>query len=143
MQALGAVGGKSAALDGLRRIPSPAQLDAASQSIIGRLALELGDADLAVGYLTRAARAAPDAATLGALGVAFGAQGRPTEAIAAMEQAVRLDTANVAGHVNLAVAYAQAGRLVDARREAQTALDLKPDYERARKLLEALKRAGG
>jgi tetratricopeptide (TPR) repeat protein len=143
VQALGAVGGKSAALDGLRRIPSPAQLDAASQSIIGRLALELGDANLAIEYLTRAARDAPDAATLGALGLALGMQGKRAEAIAALEQAVRLDPTNVAGHLNLAVAYAQAGRLPDARREAQTALDLKPDYERARNLLDALKKAGG
>jgi Flp pilus assembly protein TadD len=55
------------------------------------------------------------------------------------ERGVDLDPADPAAHLNLAVAYAEAGLTPEARRQAQEALRLKPDYERARQFLAKLR----
>ena len=57
-----------------------------------------------------------------------------------LETAERLAPSSASVHLNLGVAYAQSGRLADARREAQEALRLAPDYEKAHALLAALDR---
>jgi Flp pilus assembly protein TadD len=57
-----------------------------------------------------------------------------------LEEAVRLDEKNAAACLNLAVVLAEAGETTRARALARQALDLKPDYEKARALLKALDR---
>jgi Flp pilus assembly protein TadD len=52
---------------------------------------------------------------------------------------VALDPVDPAAQLNLAVALAEGGRPADARAHAQEALRLKPDYDRARQFLRALK----
>jgi tetratricopeptide (TPR) repeat protein len=47
---------------------------------------------------------------------------------------------NPTAHLNLAVALAETGRLDEAKRHAEEALRLKPDYENAQRLLDALER---
>jgi len=64
-------------------------------------------------------------------GDAFGA--RPD-----LEAAVRVDPANAAACLNLAAVLAGEGETDRARALARRALDLKPDYEKARALLDAL-----
>ncbi len=57
-----------------------------------------------------------------------------------LEEAVRLDGSNASACLNLAVVLAGAGETDGARSLARQALDLKPDYEKARALLQALDR---
>jgi 4-amino-4-deoxy-L-arabinose transferase-like glycosyltransferase len=57
-----------------------------------------------------------------------------------LEEAVRLDDTNASARVNLAVVLADAGETSRARSLARQALDLKPGYEKARALLQALER---
>jgi len=57
-----------------------------------------------------------------------------------LEEAVRLDGKNATARVNLAVVLADAGETSRALSLARQALDLKPDYEKARGLLQALER---
>jgi tetratricopeptide (TPR) repeat protein len=57
-----------------------------------------------------------------------------------LEEAVRLDGTNAAACLNLAVVLAEAGETNRARSLARQALDLKPDYEKARTFLQALER---
>jgi hypothetical protein len=57
-----------------------------------------------------------------------------------LEEAVRLDEKNAAACLNLAVVLAEAGETTRARALARQALDLRPDYEKARALLKALDR---
>lgn len=52
--------------------------------------------------------------------------------------AVSADPDNATARLNLAVVYAQQGRTEDARRNAEAALKLKPDYAKAKQLLSAL-----
>jgi 4-amino-4-deoxy-L-arabinose transferase-like glycosyltransferase len=56
-----------------------------------------------------------------------------------LEEAVRLDAANAAARLNLAVAYAMAGETERARTLAREALVLKPGYEKAEAFLKALR----
>ena len=135
-----ALGDSTAALVDLRQMASES-LDVRAASTVGRLALDLRDAPLAVRFLERATSLAPrDAANHAALGVALGLAGRQAEGLTALETAAQLDPNNASAHLNLAVAYASAGRYDDARREAKEAVRLKPDYERARELLRMLVR---
>jgi tetratricopeptide (TPR) repeat protein len=57
-----------------------------------------------------------------------------------LEEAVRLDDTNAAACLNLAVVLADAGDKSRALSLARQALDLKPGYEKARALLQALER---
>jgi tetratricopeptide (TPR) repeat protein len=57
-----------------------------------------------------------------------------------LEEAVRLDGANASARLNLAVDLAGAGETERARSLARQALELKPDYEKARALLVALEK---
>jgi len=57
-----------------------------------------------------------------------------------LEEAVRLDGKNATARVNLAVVLADAGETSRALSLSRQALDLKPDYEKARGLLQALER---
>jgi tetratricopeptide (TPR) repeat protein len=57
-----------------------------------------------------------------------------------LEEAVRLDGTNAAACLNLAAVLAGLGETNRARSLSRQALDLKPDYEKARALLQALER---
>ena len=56
-----------------------------------------------------------------------------------LEEAVRLDGANAAARLNLAVACAMAGETDRARTLAREALVLQPGYEKAEAFLKALR----
>jgi Flp pilus assembly protein TadD len=137
-----ALGHRDEALRALAAIPDPVRLGAASQFAAGQLALDLGDPRFAEPFLRRAAgHAAPGHGTpYESLGLALMTLGRRAEAVTAFETACRLDPASPTARLNLAVGYAEGGRLADARQQVAEALRLKPDYTRARELLEAIER---
>ena len=58
--------------------------------------------------------------------------GRHDAAIAEFERVVERNPANPAGHLALAAAYAQVGRIEDAEWQAQEILTLFPDFTLAR-----------
>ena len=60
------------------------------------------------------------------------------EAIAHYEAAVRLEPSNASMRNNLAVAYAQSGRIEEAIRQLKTALEHDPTHRGARGNLEKL-----
>ena len=66
--------------------------------------------------------------------------GDTTGAMPDLEEAVRLDPKNASARLNLAAILAGLGETSRARSLARQALVLKPDYEKARVLLEALER---
>jgi tetratricopeptide (TPR) repeat protein len=63
------------------------------------------------------------------LGMAFTAEGKPVEAIPALETYVKLQPGNPAGHYQLAMAYSRAGRKEDAKREAAQQRELAEKIE--------------
>lgn len=63
----------------------------------------------------------------------------PLLAIAPFEQSIAKDAGNPLYHYHLALALAKAGETVKARRAAEAALQIKPDYAEARALLGTLK----
>ncbi len=131
-----AIGNRDEAIRVLDAIPDPARLDGASQFAVGRLALDLGDPLAAEPFLRRASQAAPgNADAFESLGLALTLLDRRKDAIAAFETACRLDPASATAHLNLAVTYADSGRIAEARQQAEEALRLKPDYPRARDFL--------
>ena len=131
----------AAAIGVLRDLQTERNLDAQTDGSLGRLSLELGDHHLAVFFLERSVRRAPEnAATQAALGITLGLIGRREDGVRALEHAARLDPANAATRLNLAVAYADLGRIEDAKREATEALRLRPNYDRAREFLKRLGR---
>jgi Flp pilus assembly protein TadD len=58
-----------------------------------------------------------------------------SQAVQALRHATQLDPASQKAHLNLAVALAQQGALVDAAGHAARAVDLAPNDGRARELL--------
>ena len=140
-RALAASGFREDARTALGGIRGVEKMDADSLLAAGRLALDLGDPALAHRFLAPAAARAPDRASVQeSLGLSFGLLARRAEAVAALEAACRLDPLNATTRLNLAVMYGEAGRLPDARRTAEEALRLRPDYQRAREFLAALGR---
>ncbi|MGZ6971023.1 MAG: tetratricopeptide repeat protein, partial [Thermoanaerobaculia bacterium] len=112
----------------------------------GRSFESAGKSDDAITALSRSHEIDPDrpgaAALLSALlekrGLARVLTGDAAGARPDLEEAVRLDGANAPACVNLAVVLAGMGETNRARALARQALDLKPDYEKARALLQAL-----
>jgi len=74
------------------------------------------------------------------MGLALAMMGRYPEAISNFQHALALDPTDPGTHLNLAVAYAETGRIADARTHAQEALRRNPDYKKARQFLAALPR---
>ncbi|PYR92562.1 MAG: hypothetical protein DMF84_13775 [Acidobacteria bacterium] len=140
-RALAATGNRAGALQILQTIKPENPRDADSWDALGQLAMQLESPSLAAAFFNQAIIAAPNAAKpLQDLGLALAMMGRYPEAILNLERAVLLDPADPGGQLNLAVAYAEAGRIADARARAQEALRLKPDYAKARQFLAALPR---
>ena len=77
------------------------------------------------------------------LGLAFDRSGKPEEAIAVFQDALKLDPSNAETHLILGKTEMNSGRLDAAITELQEALRLSPNNEQARRLLsQAYARAG-
>ena len=119
----------------------PASTDAASFLALGRFALELRDAELGRRFSGEAVARDPlSAEAREQLGLCLGLLGRAQEATEQLSEAVRLDPGSASAHLNLATSHAQSGRFEAAREAARQALALRPEYPRARQLLEELER---
>jgi tetratricopeptide (TPR) repeat protein len=92
--------------------------DAGAEYISGELAGQMRDYAAAAEHFTKAIQLNPDFgdAYLG-LGMAFLSQKQYADAVSPLEQAVKLEPENPAGHYNLATAYARTGRKDAAERE--------------------------
>jgi tetratricopeptide (TPR) repeat protein len=133
-------GDRAGALQTLQGIRPDDPGDLQSWEELGKLALQLQSPSLAASFFDEAIRVAPRAAKPRQdMGLALAMMGRYEEAIAQFRQGIAADPTDAAAHLNLAVALAEAGRPADARTHAREALRLKPDYERARLFLKALK----
>lgn len=140
-RAQAAAGDRPRALATLRELPAAASLDTASLVAAARLALELRDPALAETWLTLASRHEPQSAAIQEpLGLAYAMQGRRDEGIAALERGVSLDPSSASARLNLAVLYAEAGHVDQARQQAIEALRLRSDYPQAQQFLRALPR---
>jgi tetratricopeptide (TPR) repeat protein len=98
-----------------------------------------------VGEAVRCFRSAVDidpdyVAALINLGRILGGQGRLDEAIAQVQRAVALDPANAAAPYNLGQLLAARGRIEEAVAACKEALRIRPEFEDARRELEALSR---
>jgi Flp pilus assembly protein TadD len=103
------------------------------------MALELDGPVEAERWLRAAVTALPkNAEAREKLGVSLLLQQRVTESIGPLETARALAPERATVHLNLAAAYARAGRVEDAREEAREALRLNPAESQAARLLAAL-----
>jgi tetratricopeptide (TPR) repeat protein len=133
-------GDRAGALQTLQGIRPENPSDSQSWDVLGQLALQLASPSLAASFFNEAIAAAPRTSKpYQDMGLALAMMGRYGEAIAQFQQGVALDPVDPAAQLNLAVALAEGGRPADARAHAQEALRLKPDYDRARQFLRALK----
>jgi tetratricopeptide (TPR) repeat protein len=133
-------GDRAGALQTLQSIRPDNPADSQSWDVLGELALQLESPSLAAAFFNEAIAAAPRTSKpYQDMGLALAMMGRYGEAIAQFQQGVALDAADPAAQLNLAVALAEGGRPADARAHAQEALRLKPDYDRAKQFLKALK----
>jgi tetratricopeptide (TPR) repeat protein len=106
---------------------------------LGSMALELDGPVEAERWLRAAVTALPkNAEAREKLGVSLLLQQRVTESIGPLEAARALAPERATVHLNLAAAYARAGRVEDAREEAREALRLNPAESQAARLLAAL-----
>jgi tetratricopeptide (TPR) repeat protein len=116
---------------------------------VGRSFEAAGKSDEAIASFGRALQAAaprPEAAPLLSAilekrGIARMTAGDATGGRADLEEAVRVDGANAAARLNLAVACGMAGETDRARALAREALAFQPGYEKARAFLAALDRS--
>jgi tetratricopeptide (TPR) repeat protein len=139
VRALGASGDRAEAIRVLQHV-RPAREDEVERWVaLGQLAIQLQDPQLVEMFSRKAISVRPDfAAGHGQLGIGLNLQGRWTEAVRELGEAIRLDPHNADPHVGLAVAEANIGRLADARRQVEEALRLDPRSEAARRLQQAL-----
>ncbi|MEO8659906.1 MAG: tetratricopeptide repeat protein [Bryobacteraceae bacterium] len=94
--------------------------NAGAEYVLGELAREDGEMPVAIGHFAKAARLEPGFADAHiGLGRALIGAERGAEAVAPLEQALKLQPANPAVHYNLAIAYKRAGREEDSLREAK------------------------
>ena len=76
------------------------------------------------------------------LGVALALAGRPEDALAAYQAALRLSPAAPQAHYNVGYALLEAGRPGEAREYFAAALRLQPDFAAARDILRRLQETG-
>jgi tetratricopeptide (TPR) repeat protein len=100
---------------------------------------EAGRVDLSIPAWQRAAELTGNVRDYERLGLAWAMVGRGTEALAALEHAVKIDNSIAAVRHNYGAALAAAGRYLEARAEAEAALKIDPDYQPAKLLLEGLR----
>ena len=99
----------------------------------------MGNDENTVKVAKRAAEASNAAQDYDRLGLAWALLGRAPEAIAAFSAAVQRDPNSAPIRLNFAVSLANGGRPDLARREAEEALMLDPNYARAKQFLASLK----
>jgi tetratricopeptide (TPR) repeat protein len=139
VRALGAVGQREEAIRVLERVRPARDDDAERWVALGQLALQLRDARLTQTFARKAIALRPDfAAAHGQLGDSLNLEGRWSDAVGELDEAIRLDPRNAAAHVGHAVADASLGRPDDARRHIDEALRLDPRSEPARRVQQAL-----
>jgi len=99
---------------------------------LGKLELERGRLQQALGYLTEAVRLKPDSGeALNDLGSVLHRLGRVDDAAERYEMAIRAEPALPEAHNNLCAAFQQLGRTRDAIAQCEEALRLRPDYAEA------------
>jgi tetratricopeptide (TPR) repeat protein len=104
--------------------------NAGAEYVLGEMARQESQWNDAIEHFTRATKL--DERLTDAwlsLGMAFTAEGKPVEAIPALETYVKLQPGNPAGHYQLAMAYSRAGRKEDAKREAAQQRELAEKIE--------------
>jgi tetratricopeptide (TPR) repeat protein len=139
VRALGADGQRDEAIRVLERVRPARDDDAERWVALGQLALQLKDARLTQTFAGKAIAVRPDlAAAHGLLGDGLNLDGRWSDAVRELDEAIRLDPRSAAPHVGHAVADANTGRPDDARRHIDEALRLDPQSESARRLEQAL-----
>lgn len=101
---------------------------------------EEGNLDEALKLAEVAAEMLPDRAEVqDTLGWVYYRKNLSALAIAPFEQSIAKDASNPIYHYHLALALSKNGDTAKARRAAESALRLKPDYAEARQLLDSLK----
>jgi len=142
IKALAADGQREGASKLLSQLMPPPDVPPDTLVALGALGLELQQPADAARFFEAALAAKPrELAIIEQLAIARGLTGDLNGAVSALVKALQLAPASPSLHLNLAVTYAQTGRMDDARREAREALRLRPDYPQARGLLERLQRA--
>jgi tetratricopeptide (TPR) repeat protein len=107
--------------DAKREMEAELKIDpanAGAEYVLGELARQAQDADAAIDHFSRATKLdAGFADAFLALGMALNFASRFSEAIPALESAVKLQPGNPTGHFQLTISYTRAGRKQDAERE--------------------------
>ncbi|HVM48466.1 MAG TPA: tetratricopeptide repeat protein [Candidatus Acidoferrum sp.] len=104
---------------------------AEAENNLGSVLLHLRRFDEAIEHHAAAVRLRPEYLYVFNLGNAYADAGKPTEAIAAYREALRLDPKASAAHHNLGLVLQGQGKNQEAIAEFRAALDLQPDYESA------------
>jgi tetratricopeptide (TPR) repeat protein len=139
VRALAATGDRAEAVRVLRTL-RPEHDEADRWVVLAQLAVQLREPPLAEAFARSAIATRPDdGAAHARLGDALNLEGRWTEAVRELEDAVRLNPRDATAHIGLAVADANTGRLDAARQHVHEALHLDPGSEPARRLQEAIK----
>ena len=139
VRALVAAGDRERAVALLAAVPEAIAARSDTALDLGTMALELDAPVPAERWLRLAVTSESDRAEAHEkLGVALLLQDRVDNAIVSLETARRLDPASASARLNLAVTYARAGRLKDARTEAREAARLDPGEPRTLALLRKL-----
>lgn len=142
VRALATAGQREEASALLAQLTPPPDVTPDTLVILGTIGLDLQQPADAVRFLEAAAARTPaDPTVIEKLAIALSVSGDRRGAVNALEKALRLAPDMPSLHLNLAVTYAQIGRIDDARREALEALRLRSDYPQARGLLARLSRA--
>ncbi len=120
------------------RTLNPARWDAETAREFALSLADVGRIDLSVTAWQQAAQVSQDAKDFDRLGLTWALLGNQPQAINAFSNAVQRDPRSAPIRLNYAVAWASVGRVNDARREAENALKLDPNYQRAREFLKSL-----
>lgn len=140
--ALAQLGRTQDARDALRRAVASAEAGTEVDWLkFGELAMQLHDPAYAQPLLERAVAQRPASSPAHeSLGLALLLQGLTDRAIPALSRAAALDSSSASARYNLAVALAQAGKIAEARAQAEAALRIRPDYPQAQEMLQRLPR---
>ena len=104
---------------------------AEAENNLGTVLLRLRRFDEAIAHHAAAARIKPEYLYVFNLANAYADAGKPSEAIAQYQQALRLNPNSSAAHHNLGLVLQGQGRSQEAMAEFRAALALQPDYESA------------
>lgn len=122
------------------RTLNPARWDADTAREFALSLADVGRLDLSVTAWQQAAQVSQDARDFDRLGLTWALLGNQPQAINAFSNAVQRDPRSAPIRLNYAVAWASVGRVNDARREAENALKLDPNYQRAKEFLRSLQK---